>query len=289
MQDFFQLGLVAISTPFVLLWLFFACFKGKKYQKYTESEFAEEFQMSQLFCVGFSVMKMFHFNTRSKKVRQKIKEISEIKGKKYAEFYYYIMQGAKITYGYTILIVMLLLASVAGSVEALLLGVVLAVLLVLYVDFSLKDKLDARRQEILMDLPQALSKLTLLINSGMVVRDAWKRTAITGTRQLYIEMQQTSLEIENGVMEIEAYRNFAERCGVKEVKKFSTLIIQNLKKGNEELAMFLNDLSDEMWEMKKNEVKQKGEKANSKLLLPVFLIFIGILILVLVPMMNGMG
>ena len=184
---------------------------------------------------------------------------------------------------------MLLLASVAGSVEALLLGVVLAVLLVLYVDFSLKDKLDARRQEILMDLPQALSKLTLLINSGMVVRDAWKRTAITGTRQLYIEMQQTSLEIENGVMEIEAYRNFAERCGVKEVKKFSTLIMQNLQKGNEELAMFLNDLSDEMWEMKKNEVKQKGEKANSKLLLPVFLIFIGILILVLVPMMNGMG
>ena len=140
-----------------------------------------------------------------------------------------------------------------------------------------------------MDLPQALSKLTLLIYSGMVVRDAWKRTAITGTRQLYIELQQTSLEIENGVMEIEAYRNFAERCGVKEVKKFSTLIIQNLKKGNEELAMFLNDLSDEMWEMKKNEVKQKGEKANSKLLLPVFLIFIGILILVLVPMMNGMG
>ena len=66
MQDFFQLGLVAISTPFVLLWLFFACFKGKKYQKYTESEFAEEFQMSQLFCVGFSVMKLFHFNTRSK-------------------------------------------------------------------------------------------------------------------------------------------------------------------------------------------------------------------------------
>ena len=116
MQDFFQLGLVAISTPFVLLRLFFACFKGKKYQKYTESEFAEEFQMSQLFCVGFSVMKLFHFNTRSKKARQKIKEISEIKGKKYAEFYYYIMQGQQITYGYTILIVMILLASVAGSV-----------------------------------------------------------------------------------------------------------------------------------------------------------------------------
>ena len=129
----------------------------------------------------------------------------------------------------------------------------------------------------------------LLINSGMVVRDAWKRTAVTGNRQLYIEMQNTSLEIENGVMEIEAYRNFAERCGIKEARKFATLIIQNLTKGNEELAMFLGDLSDEMWEIKKNEVKQKGEKANSKLLLPVFIIFIGILILVLVPAMSSMG
>ena len=41
--------------------------------------------------------------------------------------------------------------------------------------------------------------------------------------------------------------------------------------------------------MKKNEVKQKGEKANSRLLLPVFLIFIGILILILVPVMSGLG
>ncbi len=87
----------------------------------------------------------------------------------------------------------------------------------------------------------------------------------------------------------EQIRNFAERCGIKEARKFATLIIQNLTKGNEELAMFLGDLSDEMWEIKKNEVKQKGEKANSKLLLPVFIIFIGILILVLVPAMSSMG
>lgn len=289
MQDFFQLVLVIFCTPFTLLWLCLAAFKGKKYERYIESDFAREFQMRQLFCVGFSIMKMLHFDSRSRRARMKIKEIAEIKGKNYAEYYYYIMQGAKITYGYTILIVMLLISSLAGSVEALFLGFVMSVLLVLYVDFSLKDKLEARRQEILMDLPQAISKLTLLINSGMVVRDAWRKTAETGNRQLYIEMQNTSLEIENGVMEIEAYRNFAERCGIKETRKFFILIIQNLKKGNEELAMFLSDLSDEMWEIKKNEVKQKGEKANSKLLLPVFLIFIGILILVLVPAMNGMG
>ena len=161
-------------------------------------------------------------------------------------------------------------------------------LLILYLDLTLQDKLTARRQEIVLDLPQALSKLTLLVNSGMVLRDAWKKVSITGERALYQEMQNANLEMENGVMEIDAYRNFAERCNVKEVRKFTSLIIQNLNKGNEELAYFMKDLSDEMWEVKKNEVKQKGEKANSKLLLPMMMIFIGILLMVMVPVMQQM-
>ena len=139
-----------------------------------------------------------------------------------------------------------------------------------------------------MDLPQVLSKQTLLVNSGMVLRDAWKKVSITGERTLYLEMQNTNLEMENGVMEIDAYRNFAERCNVKEVRKFTSLIIQNLNKGNEELAYFMKDLSDEMWEVKKNEVKQKGEKANSQLLLPMMMIFIGILLIIMVPIMQQM-
>ena len=225
MNDYFQLILMIICTPFALVWICLAITKGKKYATYTKSTFAREFQMSKLFCVGF----------------------------------------------------------------ALILGVIFSVLVVMYIDLSLQDKLTARRQEILMDLPQVLSKLTLLVNSGMVLRDAWKRTAITGERALYKEMQNTSLEIDNGIMEADAYRNFADRCSVKEVRKFTSLILQNLQKGNEELALFLGDMSTEMWEMKKNEVKQKGEKANSRLLLPVFLIFIGILILILVPVMSGLG
>ena len=160
--------------------------------------------------------------------------------------------------------------------------------MILYLDLSLQDKLTARRQEIVLDLPQVLSKLTLLVNSGMVLRDAWKKVSITGERTLYLEMQNTNLEMENGVMEIDAYRNFAERCNVKEVRKFTSLIIQNLNKGNEELAYFMKDLSDEMWEVKKNEVKQKGEKANSQLLLPMMMIFIGILLIIMVPIMQQM-
>lgn len=285
----FQLILLAVSTPLALIWLFLAVANGKKYKEYTESAFAKEFQMSDLFCVGFSVMEILHINTKSRSAQMKIKEIAEIKGNRYAEYYYFILLGAKTTYIFTMIVFVCLLAVLADSVEALLFGILLGGLAIVYLDLTLQDKLTARRQELVLDLPQVLSKLTLLVNSGMVLREAWRRVSVTGDRVLYKEMQNTSLEIENGVMESDAYRNFADRCNVKEIRKFASLIIQNLKKGNEELAYFLKDLSDEMWEVKKNEVKQKGEKANSKLLFPMMLIFIGILLMILVPVFQQMG
>ena len=285
-MDYFQLILLALATPFTLIWIYLAITGGKKYQKYTDSSFAKEFQMSELLCVGFSVMRILHISTKTRAAQAKIREIAEIKGKKYAEYYYYMLLGAKTTYTYTIVIVVMLLSAMSNNKGLLFMGLIVGGLLILYLDLALFDKLTARRQEILLDLPQVLSKLTVLVNSGMVLRDAWKRVSITGERVLYQEMQNTNLEMENGVAEIDAYRNFAERCNVKEIRKFTSLIIQNLNKGNEELAYFMKDLSDEMWEVKKSQVKQKGEKANTQLLLPMMLILIGILIMVMVPVMQ---
>lgn len=285
-MDYFQLILLALATPFTLIWIYLAITGGKKYQKYTDSSFAKEFQMSELLCVGFSVMRILHISTKTRAAQAKIREIAEIKGKKYAEYYYYMLLGAKTTYTYTIVIVVMLLSAMSNNKGLLFMGLIVGGLLILYLDLALFDKLTARRQEILLDLPQVLSKLTLLVNSGMVLRDAWKRVSITGERVLYQEMQNTNLEMENGVTEIDVYRNFAERCNVKEIRKFTSLIIQNLNKGNEELAYFMKDLSDEMWEVKKSQVKQKGEKANTQLLLPMMLILIGILIMVMVPVMQ---
>lgn len=285
-MDYFQLILLALATPFTLIWIYLAITGGKKYQKYTDSSFAKEFQMSELLCVGFSVMRILHISTKTRAAQAKIREVAEIKGKKYAEYYYYMLLGAKTTYTYTIVIVVMLLSAMSNNKGLLFMGLIVGGLLILYLDLALFDKLTARRQEILLDLPQVLSKLTLLVNSGMVLRDAWKRVSITGERVLYQEMQNTNLEMGNGVAEIDAYRNFAERCNVKEIRKFTSLIIQNLNKGNEELAYFMKDLSDEMWEVKKSQVKQKGEKANTQLLLPMMLILIGILIMVMVPVMQ---
>jgi tight adherence protein C len=180
------------------------------------------------------------------------------------------------------------LAALADSLVLLGVGVLLAFLAVYYVEEQINNKLSDRKEELLSDFPQVLSKLTLLINSGMVVRDAWNLVAKSGTSTIYREMQETTVEFQNGVTEIEAYSNFAARCGIKEIRKFASTMVQNLQKGNAELVFFLKDMTDEMWEEKKNLCKRKGEAANAKLIIPTGMIFLGILALIMLPMLQAM-
>ena len=233
-------------------------------------------------------MKILHIDSRSKKARKRIKEISEVQGKRYAEYYYLVINGAKWTYGFTVVVGMAVLGALGNSGLATVAGVGFAGLLMWYEEELMNDKLEAKRDELLADLPQMLSKMTLLVNSGMVVREAWKKIAESGDRALNREMRLTVDEMNNGVAELDAYKNFADRCAIKEIRRFSSTMIQNMQKGNSEIAYFLKEMSDEMWEEKKHLVKRKGEAANSKLLIPTAMIFIGILILVMVPTFMNM-
>lgn len=288
MQSVFQLAMLVPATIVTILWIVLALKYEDKFEEITFSIDSKEYYLSELFYIGFQIMDILHFNMKSDAARRKIKMMSEVYGKKYASYYYYVLVGGQITYTVTVIPVIFLLALLANNPMALLIGVVLAGLFVWYLSESFKDKLTARREQILSDFPQMLSKMTLLVNSGMLLRDAWNLIAVQGDSVLFTEMQLTATQLDNGVPEITAYYEFAERCGVKEVRKFASMVIQGLEKGGSELTSFLKDMSEEMWVEKRNIVKRKGEKANAKLLAPTVIIFIGILFMIMAPLMAGL-
>lgn len=287
-MDIQRLFLLILATALALFWIVLA----KKYEKLYESMIKtidpEQFKYPELFCVGFALMKFLKIDSRSKQGRKRVKEIAEVQGKRYAEYYFYVINGEKWTYGFTVLVLFAVLGAMANEPMAVIMGVLLAGLAMWYIEELLNDKLSARRDELLADIPQVLSKLTLLVNSGMILREAWEKVAFGGERVIYIEMQATVQEMKNGVAEIDAYRHFADRCAIKQIRRFTSTVIQNMQKGNAEISYFLKEMSDEMWEEKKHLVKQKGEAANSKLLIPTSMIFIGILIMIMVPVFLSM-
>ena len=287
-MDTGRIILLLIATVLVAAWIVLAKKNEAEFKDLTDSIDSQQYRYPDLFCVGFGIMKLLHIDSKSKRARKRIKEIAEVQGKRYAEYYYYVINGAKWTYGFTVFVLLAVLGALGNSAMATVFGIVLAGLLMWYVEELMNDKLEEKRDQLVADLPQMLSKMTLLVNSGMVVRDAWKKIAESGDRFLNQEMKLTVDEMNNGVAELDAYRNFADRCAIKEIRRFSSTMIQNMQKGNAEIAYFLKEMSDEMWEEKKHLVKRKGEAANSKLLIPTAMIFIGILIIIMVPTFMSM-
>ena len=145
----------------------------------------------------------------------------------------------------------------------------------------------------LLSYPEMVSKLTLLLGSGMSMASAWEKVVLTYQKQLkqgrtkekavYQEMLITYHEMKDGVGEQRAYLRFGERCYLQPYRKFASLLTQNLRKGQRELATLLENEVTEAFEIRKNHAKKAGEEAGTKLLLPMMIMLLLVMVVILVP------
>ena len=280
--------LMILATAFALFVLYLHFKFSGKFNDVLAGIPSGEYPLSDIYYIGFGFMELIHFDMNSKNARGKIKLISEIYGKQYGPYYFYLLRGGQLTFAIVLTLLMFMLTGISGNYKLVTVGIAISALMIWYLDELLNDKINARRDELLRDYPGMLSKLTLLVNAGMPIREAWIKVANANEGMLYQEMRNTAMDLSNGMQEVEAYKTFGERCSIKSLRKFSTMMIQNLQKGSNEVVQFLKDMSTEAWEEKKHEVKRKGEKASSKLIMPIGLIFLGVLILIIVPMFSSL-
>ena len=275
------------------LFIAFILFIDRKYRNSFEDMLSPietgNYPLYEIYYIGLGILDFFKYDINSKEAKKGIKKLEEIYGRQYATYYYYILLGSKITLISISIIGVLVFMNISANLNLGFYGIMIVALILWYTEESIKDKVNLRRDELIRTYPGMLSKLLLLVKSGMPIREAWESVALDNEGILYKEMKITVEELSNGMIEIEAYKAFGERCSIKQIKKFSSLMIQNLQKGSAEVADFLRDMSKEAWEEKKNFVKRKGETASAKLVFPIGLIFVGVLIIIIVPMFGALG
>jgi len=152
-------------------------------------------------------------------------------------------------------------------------------------DRDLDTKIEERREKIQMEFPEFVNKLILLVNAGSTIPKAWEKIVADSESDspLFRELRACSAEIQAGAPEAAAYEAFARRCRLKEVIKFVSVIILNLRKGGSEVVPTLRAQADECWEARKAAARRLGEKASSKLLGPMAIMLLGIIIIVALP------
>ncbi len=158
-------------------------------------------------------------------------------------------------------------------------------------DYRLNKMVKARKQQIMIDFPAFITKLGLLASTGMSLTRAWRRVASEGPadRFLYRELRVTLSEMDSGKPDMKAFEDFAKRCRISEITRFVSIIIQYRKKGSFELVPLLKLHAAECWEKRKTTVRKLGEEASTKMLIPMILIFIGIMLMVISPALLSLG
>lgn len=173
------------------------------------------------------------------------------------------------------------------------LGIAGAVLLKAKEKQDMKRKETKRKQQMLMDYSEVLSRLIIFLGAGMSIRTAWDKIALeyrqmveAGRRRsrfVYEEMYETTCQMKSGVSEGQAFSEFGRRCGLQHYMKLSSLLEQNRKNGTRNLRDTLKIEMAEAFEQRKHQARRLGEEAGTKLLLPLFMMLTVVMIMITVP------
>jgi hypothetical protein len=172
----------------------------------------------------------------------------------------------------------------------------LFLLLLPLVERSRKKETEKKRRETLMlDYPEVVSKLNVLVGAGMTMKQTWhiisaqyiEKREKNATREslAFEEMVRTDREIQDGESERIAYQRFGERIGVSSYRRLVRLLISNLQKGNRGLCEQLEQEAETAFGERRLLAKRLGEEAGTKLLFPMMLMLGIVMVIVLVPAM----
>lgn len=264
-------------------------FRGKKNEQLFQSLDQSDYPMGDTYFVGYEVTQLLKLDYRNKTARRLRKKLTVLYEPKYADYYIRVVYSMQYTMALTIACLAAPMYFLSGSLALFVFVLFGAVGVYYYYGVSMDEKLKQREERILTDFSEVVSKLALLVNSGMIMNEAWRRVAFSGETTIYQEMRRSVDEMQNGESAVSALYEFGQRCMLPEIKKFSTTLIQGVTQGNKELAAMLTQQSKEVWELKKQLVRRQGELANNKLLLPMCVTFVGILIMVMIPIFANLG
>lgn len=283
--DYIMIGAGAVS---LIIWMVFYI-KGLKYNAMFDVLEEKEYPFKEIYGLGYAVLQLVKYNYKSKGDRKLRQQLNVLYGSKYSDYYLRVIHSQQVTLAFTLFVLSFAFYGLTAELLASVVGFMFAGVAYYYFGTTTAKKILKRSDELLHDFSEVVSKLALLTNAGMILREAWQEVAEAGDSIIYTEMQTAVNDMNNGMAEIDAIFGFGTRCIIPEIKKFTSTIIQGMTKGNSELTEMLQEQSKEVWQLKKQLVRREGEKAASKLLIPICVMFVGILIMILIPIFTNLG
>lgn len=168
---------------------------------------------------------------------------------------------------------------------------------VMYQNRFAKIKLTEKEahESIIIELPEFLNKLVLLLNAGLVLTSAFDKILENREKRgeeeksyFYSQLMQIgrSMRETNGSMVLEL-KSFAGRSGVREFTRVTNIIADNASKGAE-LVEKLQGESELLWLTKKKLAEEKGRIAETKMTFPLMILLLILIMVTTAPALMEM-
>ena len=175
-----------------------------------------------------------------------------------------------------------------NEITLLVLGLLAAIVIAVGYDRKLEDRVKKRKEQMMIDFSEIVSKLSLMYEAGSSILKAWEKIVADreekgNVRFAYQEMKLALEKIRSGERERDAYAEFGKRCGLHSYMKLGNILEQNLSKGTKGMKLLLKQEAEDAFEERKRIARKKGEEAGTKMLVPMVLMMMVVIVIVTVP------
>ncbi len=278
--------MIIAFAVYIMIFVSLYLYSYKRYTELIGGLDKKAFPLKDLFPVGLFILESVKYGYSTGYDRKLMMAAAELYGHKQAYNMLRIHWGNKISMMLLALAFLLFVGAVSEpDAGYVVFCILLQAGIFILSDRDLMERVKKRRQSIQLDFPDFVNKLTLLINAGMTISRAWEKAVVDTQKQtpLYVELGAAIAEIKSGVPEYKAFEEFAQRCRIPLITRFVSVVLQNMRKGNDELVPVLRLFASECWELRKATAKKFGEEASTKLLFPMMLMLLAILLIVGMP------
>ena len=155
-----------------------------------------------------------------------------------------------------------------------------------------------REERLSREYADIVSKLLLYIGAGLTARNAWARIYTDheemnrGEKEgspVMEEIRNMLRAMDGGMPEGRAYTEFGRSCGLRCYQRLASVLEQNRKNGSRDLRNLLRIEMEEAFEQRKNQALREGQQASTKLMLPLFISFGAVMLIIMAPALMSMG
>lgn len=172
------------------------------------------------------------------------------------------------------------------------LGIIFVIIFTMVPVGKIKEEEKKREKQLMMDYPKLINKFVLLIGAGMTIRGVFEKLVQEygknrkkggEKRYVYEEMKAVVRAMENGVSEADSIEAFGKRIHLMPYVRFTSLLIQNRRKGSGDFLFLLEHEAVTAMEQNREVIRVMGEEAGTKLLFPMVIMLCVVFTVMMVP------